>query len=145
MTDAAEVLKHTSTRRGHAFIPGAQRWWCAVCGGRDDQHGHQEPSDSNATTATDVHARLLAEQAIDLVYGDRNVAYGHPYDDYSRTAALWSALLGHEITAHQAALMMVLVKLSREMNQHKDDNIVDSHGYLMVASRILERMEDATS
>ncbi len=83
----------------------------------------------------------LAERAIGLVYGERNDDYGHPADDYGRTAALWSALIGHEITAYQAALMMVLVKLSREMNAHKDDNMVDAHGYLLVAGRILAREE----
>ncbi len=81
----------------------------------------------------------LANQALDLVYGERNKTYGHPYDDYTRTAALWSALIGHEITASTAALMMVLVKLSREMNAPKDDNIVDAHGYLLVYGRIRER------
>ena len=84
----------------------------------------------------------LAEKAIDLVYGQRGKDYGHPYDDYTRTAALWSALIGHEITAEQAALMMVLVKLSREMNRPKDDNIVDAHGYLLVYGRILERINN---
>ncbi len=83
----------------------------------------------------------LAEEAINLVYGDRNEDYGHPHDDYSRTAELWSALLGVSITAHEAALMMVLLKLSREMNKHKDDNMVDAHGYLLVAGRILAREE----
>lgn len=84
--------------------------------------------------------KVLAETAIKLVYGDRNRDYGHPYDDYSRTAAMWSAFLDHEITPYQAALMMVMVKLSREANRHKDDNIIDAHGYLLVAGRILERI-----
>lgn len=81
----------------------------------------------------------LALRAIDLVYSDRQADYGHPADDYGRTAALWSALLGYPITAKQAALCMVLVKLSREMNSPKDDNMVDAHGYLLVAGRIKER------
>ncbi len=81
----------------------------------------------------------LIERAIELVYGDRNDDYGHPHDDFTRTAGLWSAFLGVEITAEEAALMMVLLKLSREKNKHKDDNTIDSHGYLLVAGRIRER------
>ena len=87
----------------------------------------------------------LVDEAIGLVYGERNKDYGHPYDDYTRTAALWSALIGYEITADQAALMMVLVKLSREINRPMDDNIVDAHGYLLVYGRILERMNNDRS
>lgn len=83
--------------------------------------------------------KQIVEKAIDLVYGDRNKDYGHPADDYGRTAALWSAFLGHEITPFQAAICMVLVKISREAHKHKPDNLVDSHGYLLVAARILAR------
>lgn len=83
--------------------------------------------------------REIAEKAIELVYADRQADYGHPADDYGRTAALWSALLGVTITPKEAALCMVLVKLSREMNAPKPDNMVDAHGYLLVAGRIKER------
>ena len=94
----------------------------------------------NAEGETQVQtAKLIAEEAISLVYGARNKDYGHPYEDYTRTAAMWSAFLGHKIDAYQAALMMVMLKLSREQNKHKRDNMVDAHGYLLVASRILER------
>ena len=103
-----------------------------LCGINHDPHIHVEMKSK---------PRQLAEEAIDLVYGDRNADYGHPYDDYTRTAALWSALIGHEITADQAALMMVCVKLSREINKPMDDNIVDAHGYLLVYGRIKDRMK----
>jgi hypothetical protein len=37
---------------------------------------------------------------------------------------------------------MVCVKLSRECNTHKRDNLVDAAGYAAVAMRIIERQED---
>ena len=44
-----------------------------------------------------------------------------------------SALLGHKlkspISAHEAALMMCCVKLSREMNAPKRDNLTDLADY----------------
>jgi hypothetical protein len=104
-----------------------------------EQHTHVTNDDSNGEpeyTGID-----LAEQAISLVYGERNTDYGHPADDYGRTAGMWSAFLGVNITPYQAALMMVMLKLSREYNRHMDDNIVDAHGYLLVASRIRDREE----
>lgn len=82
----------------------------------------------------DSHAspNLIAHK---LVHGDRRKAYGHPADDYKRTAALITALIKHKlkpeesVTATDAIMFMILVKLSREMNAHKDDNIVDICGY----------------
>lgn len=84
----------------------------------------------------------ILEEAYRLTHGDRAAAYGNPLDDYNRTAALFSALIGHKlkepITAHEMALGMVCVKLSREMNKPKRDNAVDGAGYFWVAHACLE-------
>lgn len=84
----------------------------------------------------------VLEEAQRLTHGDRTAAYGHPYDDYSRTAALWSILLGAKltkpITAHEAALCMIAVKLSREVHLPKRDNMVDAAGYSHVAFKCHE-------
>lgn len=84
----------------------------------------------------------ILEEAHRLTHGDRGVQYGSPLDDYSRTAALFSALIGHKlkepITAHEMALGMVCVKLSREIHRPKRDNVVDGAGYFWVAHACLE-------
>lgn len=69
------------------------------------------------------------DEAKRLVHGVRGGSYGHPLDDYTRTAAIWSAILGHDITAEQAILCMCAVKISREVNKAKRDNRVDLAGY----------------
>lgn len=121
---------------------GIKHAWCDD-GVTFNTHPEPPPMQNNAHTIPVDEDNPTPLQILDkaraLVYGDRQKDYGHPADDYGRTARLWSALLGVEITPVQAALCMVLVKLSREMNAPKADNLVDAHGYLMVAGRIKER------
>lgn len=83
--------------------------------------------------------RSVAEEAHEIVGGDRRADYGHPHDDYSRVAKLWSAILGVPVTPRQAALCMIAVKISRECHRHKRDNLVDICGYALVTEMILER------
>jgi hypothetical protein len=81
---------------------------------------------------SDERQSVLVE-AEGLVHGDRNASYGHPLDDYTRTAALVSALLAHKltepITAEEMILAMCCVKLSRQVNKPKRDNMTDLAGY----------------
>ena len=77
-------------------------------------------------------------EAHGLVHGDRQVAYGHPFHDFSRTAALWSAILGHPVTAQQVGLCMCAVKISRQCNAPKRDNMVDLAGYAATVQMVVE-------
>jgi hypothetical protein len=71
----------------------------------------------------------ILDEAKRIVYGERGENYGHPFEDFSRTAKIWSAILDIEITPEQVALCMVGLKISREVNRPKRDNVVDGAGY----------------
>jgi hypothetical protein len=71
----------------------------------------------------------ILDEAKRIVHGDRGENYGHPFEDFSRTAQIWSAILGTEVTPENVALCMVGLKISREVNRPKRDNIVDGAGY----------------
>jgi len=88
----------------------------------------------------------ILEEAQRLVHGDRGVQYGHPIDDYTRTGRLWGAILGiHDIDPRVCCLMMSAVKISREVNKHKRDNLTDLAGYAECADMVAERQaEEAT-
>ena len=81
-------------------------------------------------------SETILDTAKRLVYGPRQEAYGHPYRDFSRTAVFWSAILGVLVTPQQVALCMCALKLSREVNMHHADNLVDLAGYAATAAMV---------
>jgi len=99
-------------------------------------------------------SETILEEAQRLVYGDRQDDYGHPADDFAKTAKMWTGILlpklrprriigSHvemyeEITPTDVAFCMVAVKLSREVHKHGRDNLVDAAGYIGAAAMIEE-------
>lgn len=80
------------------------------------------------------------QEAQRLVHGGRGADYGHPIDDYTRTGRMWGAILGTgDIDPRIACLMMAAVKISREVNKHKKDNLTDLAGYAECAWMVAER------
>jgi len=77
----------------------------------------------------DVKPESVCAEADRIVASDRGNDYGRPIDDFSKTAVLWGVILGIEITPEQVAMCMAQVKVSRELNKHKRDNLVDLIGY----------------
>jgi len=67
------------------------------------------------------------------IVGERAEHYGDPRVNLDRIAGLWSAYIGHPITAHDVAQMMVLVKISRSKVSKHDDNYTDAIGYTEIA------------
>jgi hypothetical protein len=71
----------------------------------------------------------ILKRANDIVT-QRGKVYGHPRDDFSRTAKIWSGILGIEVTPEQIALCMIGVKMSRlAQTPGHDDSILDMAGY----------------
>jgi len=73
------------------------------------------------------------ETAIDeakrVVHGDRWRSYGHPIDNHTRTAGLWSQFLGVQISAEEVCMLNILQKISRHRYRPHRDNLVDIMGY----------------
>ncbi len=93
-------------------------------------------------------AESVLDEARRLVTGDRQGAYGHPLDDFSRSGHIMGAVLErgrrsdeYAVPPELVALCMIAVKLSREVNAHKRDNIVDGIGYWTTADMVYEERE----
>jgi hypothetical protein len=67
---------------------------------------------------------------------ERGKDYGDPGHNHRRIAALFSAYLGHHITAHDVAIFMVLVKVSRAKAGRRDDNYDDMAAYAQIAKAL---------
>lgn len=85
----------------------------------------------------------VLREAESLIRGVRNSDYGHPAEDFAKTAKMWSGLfhdkLSEDLEAKDVALAMCCVKMSREMNKPKRDNIVDLAGYAGTIEMIKEK------
>jgi len=76
-------------------------------------------------------------EANTIIEGDRKDQYGNPEDAFGDIAAYWNVHMVNkgyidawQLTAEDIAIMMVLMKVAREENQHKRDNAIDAIGYL---------------
>jgi hypothetical protein len=81
----------------------------------------------------------IAQEAVDIVTGDRAAAYGHPYYDFAKVAGMWSALFGWEVTPSDVPLAMVCLKLARQLHREKRDNLVDIVGYVITHDAALRK------
>jgi Domain of unknown function (DUF6378) len=84
-----------------------------------------------------MRASDVCRRAADLVGGERARQYGSALAAHTNIAVLWSAYLGVPITASDAALMMVLLKIARtKTGAFNLDNYVDASGYSAIAAEV---------
>ena len=65
--------------------------------------------------------------------------YKRQLTNHKNIAALWSIFLRKDITAHDVAMCMALVKVARLMHAHKTDSYIDLAAYAAIAGELNER------
>lgn len=80
--------------------------------------------------------KSILEEAEEIVGGERAIDYGDAQESFDNIAKGWSVIVGSEITGPQVAMMMIWLKLMRENNNHKRDNLVDCIGYTILLERL---------
>lgn len=103
-----------------------------------------EDGELEAVTAPSAYRPLPTESVLEeaerLVGGDRGDQYGHPADDFARTAGCWRALFGWDVTPERVALAMICVKLSRLVETPtKRDSVADTCGYARTYEMVMAR------
>ena len=84
----------------------------------------------------------VLDEAKRITASDRQEDYGHPSQDFTRTARMWTGILaaklreGEEVSAMDVPLCMIAVKLARQAHCHKRDNLVDIAGYARTAAMV---------
>ena len=84
----------------------------------------------------------ILDEAKRITTTTRHGDYGHPADDFARTARMWSGILANklrddeQVTAMDVPLCMIAVKLARQAHRHKRDNLVDIAGYARTAAMV---------
>ena len=87
-----------------------------------------------------MHAVELLKEATELVGGARARQHGDALECHSAIARLWGAYLDHEVTATDAALMLLLVKVARARSGSLNmDDFRDCAGYAGLAGEIAVR------
>ena len=80
-------------------------------------------------------------EAESLVNGERAKSYGPVHDNWQRTVDIYAAMTSIKLTPEQGLLFLVAVKLAREAQRPKRDNLVDAAGYLELAAKVREGRE----
>ena len=84
-----------------------------------------------------MKSNQVLNRASVLVQGQREKDYGDKKENHNNIAKLWSAYLGISVTAHDVALMMVLLKMARtKLGQVSRDTYIDMSAYSAIAGEI---------
>ena len=76
-------------------------------------------------------------KASSLVKGQRHKDYGDKTDNHKNIAKLWSAYKDVDITAHDVAIMMCLLKIARtKLGDVSEDTYIDMAAYGAIAGEI---------
>ena len=86
-----------------------------------------------------MKTREYLETAAKIVTGQRQHDYGDKYQNHENIANLWSAYLDYDISAHDVAICMLLVKVARLKHRPTEDCYIDMAGDAAIAGEIQDK------
>lgn len=128
-----ETCSYMKRGEYHTYRTASGSGLCLDCSQEHEYPYHKEPQLSET----------IAEEAVRIVYGDREQAYDDPNQNFRRLALMFQGVLDKKlapnvhITPNDVALMMICLKISRESFKPSHDNRVDIIGYALCLNRIV--------
>ena len=98
--------------------------------------------DKQTMNQLDNQQEGVLQEAIRITSGDRQRDYDHPKPNHEKIAKMWNSYLEirkdpqADISATDACVMMILLKIVRNAHTPKRDNWVDIPGYARCGARI---------
>jgi hypothetical protein len=83
-----------------------------------------------------MKSRELLKETIKVITGPRAKDYGDKYNNHANISKLWSSYLDYEISPHDVAICMALVKIARLKHRKTKDCYIDIAGYAAIAAEI---------
>ena len=83
-----------------------------------------------------MKSKELLIETMKVITGPREKDYGDKYNNHINIAKLWSSYLDHEISPHDVAICMALVKIARLKHRRTKDCYIDIAGYAAIAAEI---------
>jgi hypothetical protein len=79
------------------------------------------------------------KEALKILRGPREKEYGDKQTNHTNIANLWSVYLDKNITAHDVAMLMLLLKVARTKSPNPTkDTYVDMVGYSAIAGELAD-------
>ena len=92
-----------------------------------------------------MKTREYLDTAAKIVMGQRQHDYGDKFQNHENISKLWGAYLGYNISAHDVAICMLLLKVARLKHRPTKDCYIDMAGYAAIAGEINDRKKDGTT
>lgn len=86
--------------------------------------------------------RTILQEADSIIHGARKTDYGEVTPSFKRIAQLASIFIGKDLDKFDICWIMIALKISRQMNQPKRDNLVDLAGYVGLMQQLLDEEEN---
>lgn len=88
---------------------------------------------------------ILAKAAA-IVNGDTPHQYGTPSINFARIAAGWEVIFDEgTYTEEHIALAMIWLKICRQLQHHKQDNLIDIIGYTLTIDQMRQERDKITN